>query len=118
MVRAHAAFTTSSSATITIVLQDSADNSSFADVAVGSLFSAANASINTVLYLARIPASLRRYIRVVYRIGTGTMTAGTVQAMLMKDTDIVDLIMRQGSGYITMPAGAMDASVNQGVLAQ
>jgi len=84
--RTKAAFTTSASGTLQFVLQDSADNSTFADVQVLSGIKAVAAlTANTDQVRARLPIGLRRYIRLAYRVATGAMTAGTVDAYIVTD---------------------------------
>jgi len=71
---------------IAVVLQDSADNSTFADVQVVSkVVPVASAVANAELVRARLPIGLRRYLRVAYRITGGTTTAGTASAYLVND---------------------------------
>lgn len=83
-----AAVTSGGAATVQVVLQDSADNATFADVQTYSApLALAALGSNKAIAVGRIPVVLRRYIRVVYRIGTATTTAGTVSAYLVKDID-------------------------------
>lgn len=42
---------------------------------------------NTVIARMRLPLGLKRYLRVVWRIGTATTTAGTGDAFIVKDVD-------------------------------
>ncbi len=82
------AVTSGGAATVTPVLQDSADNATFADVQTypnGLALAALTA--NRTLVKARLPAPLRRYIRVAYRIAGATTTGGTARAFLVKDVD-------------------------------
>ena len=73
-------------ASIAVVLQDSADNSTFADVQVVSkVVPVASATLNAELVRARLPIGLRRYLRLVYRISGATTTAGTVSSFLATD---------------------------------
>jgi hypothetical protein len=82
-VKTKAAFTSGGSGTLQVVLQDSADNSTFADVqALTPVKALATLTANTDLVRARLPIGLRRYIRLAYRVGTAAMTAGTVDAYL------------------------------------
>ncbi len=114
----QAAFTTSASGTIIAVLQDSADNSSWADLLVPTAaIAAATAVAGYDLFAGqRVPVSARRYLRVVYRIATGAMTAGTVITFLTPDVDVFDLSQRQATGQVTAPSGASDESFANGVL--
>jgi hypothetical protein len=119
IVRAITAFTTSASGTIQAVLQDSADNVTFADVLLGTSVAAATAVQGYDLLNARLPFTpkLRRYIRVVYRIGTGVMTAGACVAFLTPDEDASDLSQRKATGVVSKPSGASDMSVGNGIAA-
>lgn len=82
-----AAVTSGGSATVQFVLQTD-DNTSFSSARefplTGALALAA-LTANTVQYRGRLPIGLERYIRVVYRIGTATTTAGTATTFLTKD---------------------------------
>lgn len=72
-------------ASIQVVLQDSADNSTFADAESGRIVPVASATANAELARLRVPLGLRRYLRVVFRISGATTTAGTASAMLALD---------------------------------
>ena len=73
-------------ASIAVVLQDSADNSTFSDVQVVSKVTpVASAVANAELVRARLPIGLRRYIRLAYRISGATTTGGTVTSALVLD---------------------------------
>jgi hypothetical protein len=72
--------TSSGSATIQAVLQDSADNSSYADVVSGPAVAVASATAGTVLLQVQPPVGMRQYWRVVFRIGTAVLTAGKFDA--------------------------------------
>lgn len=78
-------------ASIQVVLQDSADNSSFADKQASAAVPVASATANATLAKVRLPIGLRRYLRVVYRISGGTTTQGTASAYLVKDVDAVQI---------------------------
>lgn len=112
----NTAFTSGGSATIQIVLQDSADNSSWADVILGKAIAVADAVAGVDLFGRRLPNTLRRYIRVVYRIGTAAMTAGKVICFLTPEQDLFDASQRAATGTITAPTGALDESTANGVL--
>lgn len=87
-VKTVAAVTSGGAATVQVVLQDSADNSSWADVQTYSpALALAALGANKTIAVGRLPVVLRRYIRVVYRIGTATTTAGSASAYLVKDID-------------------------------
>lgn len=77
----NTSFTSGASGTITAVLQDSADNSTFADVVVGKLFATASLpTAGTVMLQLQPPPGMRRYWRIVYRVGTGALSAGKADA--------------------------------------
>lgn len=85
-VKTKAAFTSAGAGTLQVVLQDSADNSTFADVqSLTPAKALANLTANTDLVRSRLPIGSRRYIRLAYRVGTAAMTAGTVDAFLSLD---------------------------------
>lgn len=77
--------TSGGSATVQAVLQDSADNSTFADVLAGPALAVANVTQGAVLLQACPPLGLRRYTRIVYRIGTAALTAGKFDAFISMD---------------------------------
>lgn len=85
LVAVGTAFTASGSATMTIALQDSADNSSFADVLVGPAIAVASMVAGYEAFRVRLPATLRRYIALNYTVATGPMTAGALTATLILD---------------------------------
>jgi len=69
---------------IAVVLQDSADNSSWADVQSTKAVAVASATANAEICRMRVPIGLRRYLRLAYR-SVGTTTAGTISAYVVKD---------------------------------
>lgn len=80
-------FTSGGSATVLFTLQDSADNSSFANVTPVHITMAAtafdHADLKDIRYtLPRI--GLRRYVRLTCTIGTAAITGGTLYAGLVK----------------------------------
>lgn len=77
--------TSGGSATVQPVLQDSADNSTWADVLVGAALPVASVVAGTVLMQTKPPVGTRRYLRVVYRIGTAALTAGKFEAFFSMD---------------------------------
>lgn len=77
--------TSGGSATVQAVLQDSADNSTFADVLAGPALAVANVTQGAVLLQACPPLGLRRYTRIVYRVGTAALTAGKFDAFISMD---------------------------------
>lgn len=72
--------TSGGAATVQAVLQDSADNSTFADVAAGNALALAASTAKTVLLQLQPPPTMRRYWRIAYRIGTAVLTAGKFDA--------------------------------------
>jgi len=80
--RVRTTCTSGGSATLTVKLQDSADNSSWADVEGVTSGSVAVADLESGLFLLRtkLPRDLRRYIKLVYTIGTAALTAGDFDA--------------------------------------
>lgn len=76
----NTAFTSGGSATLQGVLQDSADNATFADVVAGPVIAVANLTAGTPLLQVQPPPGMRRYWRTVSRVGTAAMTAGAVDS--------------------------------------
>ena len=69
-------------ATVTFSVQDSADNATFADVAVTAAIGKANLAAGQQVVIP-MPPKLRRYCRVYYTIGTGPLTAGKFSAQIV-----------------------------------
>jgi hypothetical protein len=74
--------TAAGAATVTFSVQDSANNSSFADVAVTAAIPKTALSAGRQIVIP-MPTSLRRYCRVYYTVGTGPLTAGKFSAQLV-----------------------------------
>lgn len=72
-------------ASIQVVLQDSADNATFADKQAGAVIPVALATANATLARFYIPIGTRRYLRVVYRITGATTTQGTASSFIILD---------------------------------
>ncbi len=72
--------TSGGSATLQAVLQDSADASSWADVVSGPAVAVASLTAGANLLQIQPPVGLRRYFRVVWRVGTAALTAGKFTA--------------------------------------
>lgn len=115
-----------SSGTIIAVVQDAPEPSTtmvptgpvtWTDRIVGASFTVAQAAANAYLLSARLLPSMARYIRVVYRIGTAVMTAGTVHSFITLDQEVVDIALRQATASLTQ-AGQISEAVSQGILAQ
>ena len=81
----NTAITSGGSATLQAVLQDSADNSAWADVLAGPVVTLANLVAGTQLLLVNPPVGTRRYVRVVWRVATAALTGGTLSAFLSLD---------------------------------
>lgn len=69
-------------ATVTFSVQDSADNATFADVAVTAAIGKANLAAGQQVVIP-MPTKLRRYCRVYYTVGTGPLTAGKFSAQIV-----------------------------------
>lgn len=69
-------------ATVTFAVQDSADNSSFADVAVTTAIGKATL-VAGYQHVIPMPTKLRRYCRVNYTVATGPLTAGAFSAQVV-----------------------------------
>ena len=82
VVTTGVAATAAGAATVTVTAQDSADNSSWADIASTAAIPKASLVIG---YQAVIPMPLfhRRYVRVNYTVATGPLTAGTFSAQIV-----------------------------------
>lgn len=75
------AFTAAGAATLDIDIQDSADDSSFASVLKLSAIPKATLVVG-YKWVAYLPPTTRKYIKAVYTVGTGPMTAGKINASL------------------------------------
>lgn len=73
------AATASGAATVTFSVQDSADNSTFADVAVTGAIGKASLTAGAQV-LIPMPIKHRRYVRAYYTVATGPLTAGKFSA--------------------------------------
>lgn len=76
------AATASGSATVTFSVQDSADNSTFADVAVTAAIGKATL-VAGYQHVIPLPTKLRRYVRAYYTVATGPLTAGKFSAQVV-----------------------------------
>lgn len=77
--------TSGGAATLTPVLQDSADGSTWADALVGPTYALAALTAGASLWLVKPPVGTRRYLRVVYRVATAALTAGKFEAFISLD---------------------------------
>jgi hypothetical protein len=69
-------------ATVAFSVQDSADNSTFADVAVTAPIGKAALPLGAQV-LIPMPAQHRRYVRVYYTVATGPLTTGKFSAQVV-----------------------------------
>ena len=76
------AATASGAATVTFSVQDSADNSTFADVAVTAAIGKATL-VAGYQHVIPLPTKLRRYCRLYYTVATGPLTAGKFSAQVV-----------------------------------
>lgn len=74
--------TAAGAATVTFAVQDSADNATFADVAVTAAIGKATLVAGYQLVIP-MPTKLRRYCRVNYTVATGPLTAGKFSAQVV-----------------------------------
>jgi hypothetical protein len=77
--------TSGGAATVQAVLQDSADGSTWADVIAGAALPVASVIAGATLMQLCVPIGTRRYLRVVYRVGTAALTAGKFEAYFSFD---------------------------------
>lgn len=74
--------TAAGAATVTFSLQDSADNSTFTDVAVTGAVPKASLAAGAQV-LIPMPSKHRRYVRTYYTVATGPLTAGKFSAQIV-----------------------------------
>lgn len=74
--------TAAGAGTVTFSIQDSADNSTFADVAATVAIGKAALPIGSQIVIP-MPKLHRRYVRVYYTVGTGPLTAGKFSAQFV-----------------------------------
>lgn len=86
LIKVDTTATSGGTTTVDFALQDSADNSSFADtgVKVSGIAKATLVAGYQVLAVP-LPIGLRRYIQVYYTVNTNNLTAGAFTATLVKD---------------------------------
>lgn len=80
------AVTSGGAATVQAVFQDSADNSTYADVATGPVVVLASLTAGASLMRLQPPVGTRRYWRFVFRVATAVLTAGTFDAFVSNTT--------------------------------
>lgn len=68
----------SNTGTIQVVVQDSADNASFATIMTGKVSTANAGDMNP--YRLKLPPKHRRYLQLQFVVGTANFTAGTLHA--------------------------------------
>ena len=78
---------TGGASNVTFSLQDSADNSSFADVVRSVAIAKATLVAGYVAFQCVIPAGLRRYVRAYYTPDTNDLTSGKFDARILLDVD-------------------------------
>lgn len=88
--------TSGGSATVQAVLQDSADNTTFADVVIGKAIAVASVTAGSILLQVQPPPGMREYSRIVYRIGTAVLTAGKFDAYV---SNTIQRNIARNSGY-------------------
>lgn len=72
--------TSGGAATLQPVLQHSDDNSTFSDALAGPVIALASLVGPSALWKTKLPLGLKRYTRVVFRVGTAALTAGAFSA--------------------------------------
>jgi hypothetical protein len=77
--------TSAGAATVAVVLQDSADGSTWADVLAGATFALAALTAGANLLTVQPPVGTRRFLRIAYRVGTAALTAGSFNAFISLD---------------------------------
>ena len=82
VITTRSAVTAAGAATVTFSVQDSADNSTFTDVAVTAAIGKATLVAGYQIVIP-MPTKLRRYCRVYYTVGTGPLTAGAFSAQIV-----------------------------------
>lgn len=79
-VTANTTFASAGATTLQPVLQDSADNVTFADVLSGPVIPKASLVQGAQPWLTKLPSGLRRYLRINWVVTTGPFTAGNASA--------------------------------------
>ena len=77
-------------ATVTFSVQDSADNATFADVAVTAAIGKASLAAGQQVVIP-MPTKLRRYCRVNYTVGTGPLLTGKFSAQVVAGIQLLPL---------------------------
>lgn len=77
--------TASGSATVTVDVQDSADASSYAAIGIyKATIAKATLVAGYVIYRGPLPHAFRRYMKIIYTVATGPLTAGAFDAYIRK----------------------------------
>ncbi len=84
----NTAATAGGAATVTFALQDSADNSSFADVITTVAVPVASLVAGATYYLP-LPPGMRRYIRGNYTVATGPLLTGKFNAAIVDGANFI-----------------------------
>lgn len=82
------ACTAAGAATVTFSLQDSADNSSYADVLASAPVAKAELVAGKTVYIP-LPVGLRRYVRGYFTVTTGPLTAGAFNAQIVDGANYI-----------------------------
>jgi len=80
--KVNTAFTSGGAATLVVSLQSSADDSTYVVEAQSREFALADLVAGLDLLSIDIPRKHRRYLKMVYTIGTAVMTAGAIDAWI------------------------------------
>lgn len=87
VITVDASATAAGAATVAFSVQDSADNSTFADVSVTAPIGKAELTAGRQIVIP-MPVRLRRYCRVYYTVATGPLTAGKFSAQIVTGIDL------------------------------
>ncbi len=84
-VTVHTAFTATGAATMSVDVQDSADASSYASIGIYKpTIGKATLIAGYAIYRGPLPHAFRRYMKLIYTVATGPMTAGALDAYIRK----------------------------------
>jgi len=87
VVEVNTLFASSGSATLAVLFQDSADNSSWVTRWTTQTFALSVLTAGKKLAQWTLPANHLRYVRIAYTIGSAAFTAGKVDAYICLDED-------------------------------
>lgn len=89
-INTNAAVTSGGAATVQFILQTATDAAFTSPIEYPLTPARALAALtaNTVQFQGRLPVGLRRFLRVVYRIGAAATTGGTVTTFLAEDLQL------------------------------